>query len=87
MADIAILGQMGRCNGFAAASHHLIDSAALGELRVKLAAKLARPTGASIEATDDCLINVFHEERLLRKKAEFALLCEAESRSIASTNL
>jgi hypothetical protein len=72
MADIAILGEMGRCDGFAAAGNHLIDRAALGEMRVELAAKFARPAGASVEATDDCLINVFHEERLLRKKAGFA---------------
>jgi hypothetical protein len=52
-------------NGFAAAGNHLVERAALGELRVEFLAKFARPAGACVEAMDDGGINVFHEERLL----------------------
>ncbi len=68
MTNVAVLGQMGRCDGFAAAGHHLVYGPALPELRIKLAAKLARPAGTGVETTDDGLINVFHERRLLRER-------------------
>jgi hypothetical protein len=52
---------MGGSSGFAAAGNHLVERAALGELRVEFPAEFARPAGASIEAIDDGWINVFHE--------------------------
>ena len=65
VADVPVLGQMGGSNGFTAAGNHLVERAALGELRVELPAEFARPAGACVEATDDSWIDVFHEERLL----------------------
>jgi hypothetical protein len=61
VADVSVLGQMRGSNGFATARHHLVEGAALGELRVKLPAEFARPAGACVEAMDDGGINVFHE--------------------------
>ena len=65
VADVAVLGQMGGSNGFTAAGNHLVERAALGELRVEFPAEFTRPAGACVEAMDDGGINVFHEERLL----------------------
>jgi hypothetical protein len=73
MANIAILGQMGGSNGFAAAGYHLIGGASLRELGVEFAAEFTRPAGAGVEATDDGWINVFHGERLLAGENGFAL--------------
>ena len=66
MTDVAVFGQMGGSNGFTAASHHLVERAAVGELRVELAAKFTRPAGArGVEATDESMVDVFHEKHLL----------------------
>jgi hypothetical protein len=65
VADVAVLGQMGGSSGFAAAGNHLVERAALGELRVELPAEFTRPAGACVEAIDDGWINVFHERQLL----------------------
>jgi hypothetical protein len=56
---------MGGSNGFAAAGNHLVEWAALGELRVEFPAEFTRPAGACVEAIDDSWIDVFHEEQLL----------------------
>jgi len=61
VADVAILGQMGGSNGFAAAGDHLVDGAALAELRIQVSAEFTRPAGACVETIDDGWINVFHE--------------------------
>jgi hypothetical protein len=78
VADVSVLGQMRGSNGFAAARHHLVEGAALGELRVKLPAKFARAAGACVEAMDDGGINVFHESGSSEAKKD-SPGCEAES--------
>lgn len=67
VADVAILCQMGRSNGFAGSGHHLVERAAFGELRVEFPAEFTRPAGACVEAADDGWISMFHERRLLRE--------------------
>ncbi|MGC1787109.1 MAG: hypothetical protein WA718_10255 [Terriglobales bacterium] len=63
MADVAVLGQMGRSIRFAARGDHLIERVALGKLRIEFLAKFTRPTGAGgVETTDDGWVDVFHEE-------------------------
>jgi len=58
---------MGGSNGFAAAGHHLVKRAALGELRVEFPAEFTRAAGAGVEAMDDGWVYVFHGRRLLEK--------------------
>jgi len=67
VANVAILGQMGGSNGFAAAGHHLVERVALGELRVELPAEFTRPAGAGVGAMNDGWVDVFHGRRLLEK--------------------
>jgi len=60
---------MGGCNRFTAATHHLVEEMAVAESWVKFPAKFTRPAGSrSIEAADDGMVDVFHEE-LLGKRA------------------
>lgn len=82
VANIAVLGQMGRSNSFAAAGHHLIERPAFSELGVELPAEFTRPGRACIEAMDYSGINVFHEKRLLGGLD--CPVCEAESQYSAS---
>ena len=65
MPDVTILGQVRGSRGFAGGSHHLVERAAVGKLRVKLPAKFTRPAGARIEAFHYGWIHVFHEAFLL----------------------
>jgi hypothetical protein len=58
---------MGGSNGFAAAGHHLVEGAALRELRVEFPAEFTRAAGAGVEAMDDGWVDVFHGRRLLGK--------------------
>src|SRR5208282_4868118 len=87
VADIAVLGQMGRGTGFAVAGHHLIGRAAFSELGVELTTEFTWPAGACVEATDDSGIDVFHERWLLRGRERISPVCESESRYSASADL
>ena len=62
MTHITVLGQMRRSTCFAAAGYHLVERAAMGELRVLITAEFTRAAGACVEAIDDGWVNVFHEE-------------------------
>jgi hypothetical protein len=52
---------MGGRGRIARGCDHLVERTAMRELRIKLAAKFARPAGARIEALHDLCINMFHE--------------------------
>jgi hypothetical protein len=69
---------MGGSSGFAAAGNHLVERAALGELRVEFPAEFAWPAGACVEAIDDGWINVFHENGSWEGQSRCPV-CEAES--------
>jgi hypothetical protein len=54
-----------------AASDHLVERTAVGELVVEFATKFTRTAGTrSVEAMYDGWVNVFHEEWLLIKRDE-----------------
>jgi len=82
MANISILGQVSGSAGLAAAAgHHLIKRTAAGKLGVEFAAKLALAAGSSVETSNHCRINVFHEEKLLRRGETASPGCEAKLQS------
>jgi hypothetical protein len=78
---------MGGRNGFAAGGNHLIERAALGELRVEFPAEFTRPAGACVETMDDSWIDVFHERRSWEGRKRIRPICEAESQYSASADL
>ena len=76
---------MSGSNGFAAADHHLIEGAAVRELRVELSAKFTKAAGPGVEAVVDVEVNVFHKSVSWGKDG-FARFCEPESQYSASAD-
>ncbi|MGA2356508.1 MAG: hypothetical protein ABSG02_18600 [Terriglobales bacterium] len=74
VAHVTVFSQMGRSGRRAAAGNHLIKRAAITKLRIELATKFTRPAGPSVKATDDGMVDVFHEELLLGRRNRFARL-------------
>jgi hypothetical protein len=61
VANVSVLGQVRGSNGFTTAANHLVEGAAVGELRIEFLAKLARPAGTRcVETIDDGWVNMFH---------------------------
>jgi len=61
VADVPILGEMGRGGVLPVRRHQLVDRPALGKMGVQLLAEFTEATGSRIAAFDDGWINVFHE--------------------------
>jgi hypothetical protein len=86
VADVSVLGQMSRSTCFAAAGYHLVERAAMRELRVEFAAEFTRPAGAGVKAIGDGCVDVFHEGLAPGgSENRIRLVCEAESHYSASS--
>ena len=62
MTDITVFGQVRRRRVFAVGGYHLVQGAALVELRVALLAELTRTAGTGVESLNYGWIDVFHNE-------------------------
>jgi len=51
---------MGGSTGFTAAGYHLVERAAMRELRVEFPAEFTESAGACVEAADNGWVDVFH---------------------------
>jgi hypothetical protein len=51
--DVAILGEMRSGHSFPRGHYHLVERAAIGKVRVKLPAELARSAGARVKSFHD----------------------------------
>jgi len=80
MADVTILGDMGRRYGLAGGDHHLVQRSAGREVGVELAAEFAQSARACIETVYDGGVNVF-QGRLLEKMQG---LCRVSRSSVES---
>jgi hypothetical protein len=79
VANVSILGQMRGGARFTAAGYHLVEWAAMAELRIEVPAEFTRPARTGVKAVDDGWVDVFHEEPAPGMARKESPGCEAES--------